>query len=291
MPYAYQSFTSGQVLTGAQMQQVEDNIRDHKHGLAGVGVVGLGYNVSSKGGAFSVAAADHGTLFLAAGDFDISMGAAGSLGATFGAGFKNIGSGRIAIKPNGSQLIDASSYFVLAPGEMVNVYSDAIGLGTFGNSLGPKQLWDTGNIVSLTNVDITRLYPGDFGKYELTIEQMTVTANCEIRVLVSQDSGSSFIAAGYSDETTADTTFGVLTPSAIGSVQFVYGQIEFANRWAPTIPLGAARYKTVQLAGGVSGVNRTTRWPITSQLNAIRIFTTAGNFSAGRIQLWGYPRR
>lgn len=36
MAYVYQTFSVGQVLTAAQMQQVEDNIRDHVHGEDGV---------------------------------------------------------------------------------------------------------------------------------------------------------------------------------------------------------------------------------------------------------------
>lgn len=36
MSYSYQTFSVGQVLTAAQMTQVEDNVRDHGHGLAGV---------------------------------------------------------------------------------------------------------------------------------------------------------------------------------------------------------------------------------------------------------------
>lgn len=36
MAYSYQTFTFGQVLTAAQMQQVEINIRDHVHGTSSV---------------------------------------------------------------------------------------------------------------------------------------------------------------------------------------------------------------------------------------------------------------
>lgn len=36
MSYSFQTFTVGQVLTAAQMDQVEVNIRDHEHGTSGV---------------------------------------------------------------------------------------------------------------------------------------------------------------------------------------------------------------------------------------------------------------
>jgi microcystin-dependent protein len=36
MAYSYQTFSVGQVLTAAQVQQIEDNIRDHEHGQDGV---------------------------------------------------------------------------------------------------------------------------------------------------------------------------------------------------------------------------------------------------------------
>lgn len=34
--YSYQTFSVGQVLTAAQVQQIEDNVRDHQHGIDGV---------------------------------------------------------------------------------------------------------------------------------------------------------------------------------------------------------------------------------------------------------------
>lgn len=36
MPYVFQTFTLNQILTAAQMNQVEVNIRDHQHGVSGV---------------------------------------------------------------------------------------------------------------------------------------------------------------------------------------------------------------------------------------------------------------
>jgi hypothetical protein len=36
MTYTFQDFTAGNVLTAAQMDQVEANIKDHQHGQAGV---------------------------------------------------------------------------------------------------------------------------------------------------------------------------------------------------------------------------------------------------------------
>ena len=290
MTYSYQTVSSGQVLTAAIYQQTEDNIRDHFHGRAGVGVVGLGYNVSSKGGSFSVAAADHGTLFLAGGDFDISMAAAGSLGATFGCGIKNIGSGRLAIKPNGSQLIDATSYFVLTPGEMVNIYSDGIGLGTFGSSFGPKLLWDTGPITSLVNIDVLSCYPNDFAYYELVAQQLVVNANNQVRIQVSVDSGSSFLSASYADEVTADTTFHRWSSVNVGSTQFMYGSVLFSNNAMTSINGNAVRYSSGENSGP-GGTSRVNKWPVTTVVNAIRTYIASGNFTGGRIQLWGFPRR
>ena len=37
MAYSFQTFTAGHVLTAAQMNQAEVNVRDHVHGAAGVG--------------------------------------------------------------------------------------------------------------------------------------------------------------------------------------------------------------------------------------------------------------
>lgn len=41
MAYVFQTFTVGQVLTAAQMNQVEVNVRDHVHGQNGVSAVNL----------------------------------------------------------------------------------------------------------------------------------------------------------------------------------------------------------------------------------------------------------
>ena len=38
MAYSFQTFSVGQVATAAQMNQIEVNVRDHGHGLAGVGM-------------------------------------------------------------------------------------------------------------------------------------------------------------------------------------------------------------------------------------------------------------
>lgn len=40
MSYSFQSFSVGQVLTAAQMDQVEANIRDHQHGVSSVSAAG-----------------------------------------------------------------------------------------------------------------------------------------------------------------------------------------------------------------------------------------------------------
>jgi len=53
MAYSYQTFTYGQVLTAAEMQQTEDNVRDHSHGSSGVSAtmqnIGIGVAPSSWG--------------------------------------------------------------------------------------------------------------------------------------------------------------------------------------------------------------------------------------------------
>lgn len=55
MSYSYQNFSFGQVLTSAQMQQVEDNIRDHVHGQDGVSDAILAGSISAYVGVGTVA--------------------------------------------------------------------------------------------------------------------------------------------------------------------------------------------------------------------------------------------
>lgn len=68
MAYSFQSFSVGQVLTAAQMNQTEVNVRDHSHGESGVNAVHGSMTILGSGLAVgSVAPAGLGTVNVKAG--------------------------------------------------------------------------------------------------------------------------------------------------------------------------------------------------------------------------------
>lgn len=227
MTYAYQSFSSGQILTDGQSQQIEDNIRDHIHGKDGVAASGLSWDVTSKGSAFSIASTDAGKLFKVYGDFDVSFAAAATLGANFGAGFVNAGSGRVALTAVAGGFIHQHSYYALAPGEGVVVNSDATELVVIGANENVRLARHVA-VGSMAQIDMTRLYPGDFTAYELLCKP-NIESGALVPVLrYSLDSGSSYLATNYNG------TFGDLTSirfmdTTISSTQGFLARLAFAN--------------------------------------------------------------
>lgn len=102
MAYLLQTFTIGQVLTAAQMNYVEANIRDHQHGVAGVSSSGMTFaspvfttqittpkivtasgnlEITPAGGNVGIGTATPGEKLEVAGGLKITSGSAGSYSA------------------------------------------------------------------------------------------------------------------------------------------------------------------------------------------------------------------
>jgi hypothetical protein len=291
MAYQYQSFGSGAVFTGAQAQQIEDNIRDHRHGVDGVGPSGAAWAASSKASAFSVVSTDAGTLFKCYGDYAVQFAAAATLGTAFGAAFKNVGSGRIQLNAASGQFIDNNSYYALCPGEGVSVTSDGTELTVIGGQDHAK-LCRVTLPGSAAAIDILKCFPGDFHAYEL-VAFVNQTAASILQMRVSVDSGSTFISGGYANGVGAQTQEGNLSTTNSNSKQLVYSRVQFGNgQQISSIQNGYSAYSLRRT--GTTIANDSNFFLTASamgMISGIRLLTDAGGLTADTtVELFGRGR-
>lgn len=296
MAYAFQTFTSGQVLTKGQEQQTEDNVRDHIHGQLGVGPAGLNWAVSSATGAVSAVSSMSGQLWELAGDFTVSFAAAATLGTGFAQTFVNIGSGRILLSPNGSQLIDETSFFVLTPKASINVLSDGANLKLFGQTRGWFPLWSIDVAQaggSLQFVICDKMFPGDFKMYQFRVDDVIISSAVSVfKAFVSEDSGSTFTTAGYSHGVDADTAFMRLSNASPTSNQLLQAYGFFTNRAAAGVGLF---FDTYSVERGVSGAlnpqalgDETIAAPVSNIINAMKFMPSSRAYmTQGKIAVLG----
>lgn len=291
MAYSYQTFTNSQVFTSAQAQQIEVNIRDHVHGANGVTGAGLTWIYDSKTAAFTIAASDAGKLFNVAGDFDVSFISAVTLGQNWACTFKNTGSGRVAIKPFGSQTIDGSSLYALTPNEGINVWSDGANLNTFGHTNGAFKLFEEYYPGSRGNVDIKKIWPGDFKYYELYISDCLKSANDRIWLRVSVDSASTFEATLYDNIAGGGGSTASALTGNCQSNQAFYVKTTFTSPnsthgqtfWSEFIRKSTG----TTLAADAQAI--LSAWMVSSvAINALRVLPESGRFDSIRVSLWGF---
>jgi hypothetical protein len=288
MAYAYQTFGSGQVFTAAQAQQIEDNIRDHQHGVDGVGPSGAAWTTQSVNAAFGLASTDAGKLYKCYGDFPISAAAAATLGAGFGAAFKNVGSGRIQLNATSGQFIDNHSYYAICPGEGIILTSDGIELTVVGGQDAAKlcRVVTTGSIAA---IELLKCFPGDFMWYNLVVfPNMNGTGLLQMQV--SSDSGSSYLAAGYGNTTGGQTTVGNLTLTNTNSRQIRFSTVEFGNN--PHMNSIANVFHAYSIHGTINtDDNRFYTTSLRGMVNAIKLINDGGGFLDGAIaELYGRGR-
>lgn len=239
MAYLKQNFVSGQVFTEANADQIESNIRDHQHGIGGVGASGLSWIVASANAAFTVVNSMANTNWQCSSSFQITFDAAASLGKAFGAGFTNIGSGRVVLAAAAGQMIGPSSLFILTPTENINVWSDGSKLQLFGHTKGDflihRELSTTSRAVS--NVLIQMPWINDFSQFKIALLPSQVASHSTIgsRIVMqfSVNSGTGFLTSAYSfafdNDVTANPGSGMVLVNGtgfagIGSPQVVSGE-------------------------------------------------------------------
>ena len=105
MAYSFQTFSVGDVLTAAKMNQVEVNIRDHGHGIASVSIP----VTVSRSSDTVLAVADAGKLIVATATFTQTLTAAASLGNGWFVGYRVESGAVITINPDASETVDGSA--------------------------------------------------------------------------------------------------------------------------------------------------------------------------------------
>lgn len=289
MAYAYQTFSSGQIFTAAQAQQIEDNIRDHQHGLNGVVAAGAAWTTVSKGAAFSIGSTDAGTLFKCWGDFNVDFAAAATLGANFGAAFVNAGSGRIQLTASSTQWIASNSVYALTPGEGVIVTSDGIELDVVGGTNRARLVHYRQTETSLAVIPVTRLYWGDFAFYTLQVQPYFTGTATNVGFRISTDSGSSYLTSGYGTSYNANGDaawwFG---SNAASSLTVILMQSGFKNNQRSG--QGFHSLMTSFLQTGVSE-GYSNRTATVTPVNALQIYMNGGALTNGTIiEIWGEGR-
>lgn len=297
MTYAYQTFSSGQVLTDTEAQQIEDNVRDHTHGQSGVGPSGLSWSVSSKAASFGVVSTDAGKLHKLYGDIDVDFAAAATLGANFGAGFINCSTGRITLRAASGQYIHENSQYVLVPGEGLSVHSDGIELNVLGGMpSGPVRLARVTTVGSMAEVPMTKLFPGDFAWYELRASVMT-QSTAVVKFQISVNSGSSYATNSYQSSTTDNDGVRIFNGTT-NSAQAQLSVTEFQNgdQQKSLAVAFLTRYVTKETSAGPTAKQLDIAYntAVRGMLNAIKFLPETGSFGSGCVfELYGFgrPRR
>lgn len=148
MPYSLQTFAFNQVLTAAQVNQIEANIRDHVHGVGGVAASGLSWNYTAISSAQTIQPTDAGKHYLcspytwSSGTMVLDFSTVGDLGAGWSATFTNVGSqGVVLLDPSTTEKIHGNSEYCIGIGETVLVHCDGNELFCYGNAVnGPTLL-------------------------------------------------------------------------------------------------------------------------------------------------------
>jgi len=117
---------TGSTITEAQFKTAQTNLLSFLSVLLGSdGTVGtalstigaLGGKIAAKSGAYTVLAADRGTVFHCSGTFTLTLTAAATLATGFSFSVINTSTGAITIDPNSTELIDGAATKILTAGQ------------------------------------------------------------------------------------------------------------------------------------------------------------------------------
>lgn len=282
MAYIYQTFSSGQVFTKGQAQQIEDNIRDHIHGANGLGAAGMSFNPSSATSTFTVTQTNAAQNIDLSGSFQVDFNSAATLGTSFGAGFTNIGSGRIVLAAAAGQFIGTSSIFILTPGEFIGIGSDGAKLKTFGKVTGEFLLHNETFTASTAFIRTTQFpWFTDFNEFRMQIDvsvsSLIVSAASVAVIQWSNTSGTNFATTGYTEyspslgtlvTTRAGVILSTLTGASPGVLQDISTGVTF-RRGTASVPSSQAMLIAV--------VDNFTRSALVTDVTYLTAHTMLGN--------------
>ncbi len=219
MAYLFQTFSVKQVLTAAQMNQVEVNVRDHFHGKNSIQKTGISWVRTAKTGTFTAVAADIGALFdITSGTFTIDFSGAATLGAGWSCAIDNNGDGIITLDPNSTETIDGDTTLRVVAGSGIVVYSDGSNLHTL--ALGGSRKLILTQIIGtpVAEVDFDNKLTSAFNQYELSIKNLGVdTDNAQIRIQIGTGAGPTYQAGTSYKQNGEQFQAATFTPVDYGS--------------------------------------------------------------------------
>lgn len=223
MAYSKQTFTTGQVLTAAQQNQLESNIADHVHGRNSVAATGVSYPRTSRTSNFTVTASDAGELFDCSGSFTINFNAASGLGAGFAVTIDNNGSSDLTLDPDSGsgETIDGNTSLVIGAGAGVIVYSDGSNLHTMPLGAGGLRHVQRQTASSDASLTFTGLDESGVDSWIIICAKVLLTASASLYVRFGTSGGINtgtnyhYIARRFDQSANSDGTSSTSSQSEI----------------------------------------------------------------------------
>jgi len=307
LAYAFQTFSFEQVLTSAQMSQVEVNVRDHIHGRDSVSKTGISWPRTTKTANFTAVAADIGELFeCTTNSFIVNFAAAATLGVGWAVTIANTGSGTITLDPNGAETIDGVATIGMGGGSTLTVWSNGTNLYTYASGGGAHELLERQVPSAVASVDLTE---GIFANYDaIVVDYILRPATNGVRLYarLSDDGGSTWESTAdheyasvgrtgggvaIDDSGTGGTFFDIMGTRAIGNGADYRVAGRFVLYDPGTASIQAARWSTSWMD------NATTRGSFlngggalkgnTNAINGVQLFFSSGNIAEGFVHSRG----
>lgn len=257
----------------------------------------------SKSTSYAAVLGDRGKLMHFTAASTLSLAAAATLTAGWWLMVRAKG-GNITIDPNGAELINGVATIVILNGDSALIHCDGTGFHTvfdYTQSISGRVL-ETGTISAAASkiFDLTAYVAAGYSSFRLELANfLPATDNTDLRLTVSTDSGSSFLATIYSYVLQNTTVAGVV--GAIGSdnttaMAICNGQGNVASETYEGIMdfnTNATRF-FFSARGHFWGASADSIILTTSSgkrvatnVNAIRLAYSSGNISTGSYVLYG----
>ncbi len=182
-------------------------------------------NVQNKTGAYTVVAADNGTVInCTSGTFTITLTAAATLGSGFNCWIRNTGTGVITVDPNGAELLEGSSTRAISKGDGWRIICDGSGWSFADSPVLWAEKWTTAGAPVATGdraVAVGHSYASGADSFAAAIGNNTSSYGAQ---------GANSIAMGKQAKATASysSAFGYLS-AATGAGAFVFGILSVAS--------------------------------------------------------------
>lgn len=135
---------------------------------------------------------DHATKIVATGTFTQTFTAAATLTDGWWVEYRNGGTGRITLDPNGAEQIDGATTIVVEPGEGMIIRGDGAALSTTGRATGLKLL-QTLTASASAALNFTQGFDASYDKWLLHLTNFVPsTNNVDLWLRISEDGGGTW---------------------------------------------------------------------------------------------------